>query len=73
MFSIKHEPKPGFHDDAMGKEAQMLSAKQGQRLGYREDAMEKSICLICGERPGEYEFRGKTVCPVCIESIRKNY
>ena len=40
---------------------------------YKEDAMTKPICLICGEHLGEYNYRGKSVCTACIELIRTNY
>ena len=50
-----------------------VNKKHIELSGYREDAMTKSVCLICGERLGEYVYRGKTVCPTCIEFIRKRY
>ena len=40
---------------------------------YKKDAMAKPICLICGENLGEYNYRGKAVCPACIEYIRTYY
>ena len=39
---------------------------------YQKNAMADSVCLICGEHPGEQTFRGKSVCPECLEFIRKN-
>ena len=51
-----------------------LTAKRHkQSVGYKEEAMTKSVCLICGERIGKYEYRGKPVCLVCIEYIRTNH
>ena len=40
---------------------------------YREEAMTKQFCLICGERIGDYSYLGKPVCPECLEYIRTNY
>jgi hypothetical protein len=40
---------------------------------YKEDAMTKSKCLICGEHVGEYVYRGKTICTECMKFIRSNY
>jgi hypothetical protein len=42
-------------------------------VGYKADAMTKSVCLICGEQLGDYEYRGKAVCKECIKLIRSNY
>jgi len=41
--------------------------------GYKEDAMTKADCLICGEHIGEYVYRGKSICIECMKHIRSNY
>jgi uncharacterized Zn finger protein (UPF0148 family) len=50
----------------------MRKLKKGT-LVYHKDAMTEPKCLICGEHLGEYNYRGKNVCPACIEYIRANY
>jgi len=39
---------------------------------YSDGEMTRSVCLICGERLGEYTYRGKNVCADCIKFIRAN-
>ena len=41
--------------------------------GYKEDAMETPICLICGEQVGKYVYCGKSICSECMEIIRSDY
>ena len=40
---------------------------------YKDDAMARHACLICGEHLGDYEYRGKAVCLDCIKYIRANF
>ena len=40
---------------------------------YKDDAMSRSVCLICGEHMGNYEYRGKAVCRECIKYMRANF
>ena len=47
--------------------------EQTPRLAYENDAMAKGVCLICGERVGQREYRGKAVCSECLKSIREKF
>lgn len=40
---------------------------------YGDEIITKEACSICGEHSGTYTYRGKIVCPECIEFIRKRY
>ena len=54
----------------------MKRAEKGYRRSvqvYREDAMTQTVCLICGERVGRCEYRGKPVCSECIRDIRTKF
>ena len=51
----------------------MTKLNYDRPFGYKEDAMTKSVCLICGEQIGEYVYRGKSICAECMAIIRSNY
>ena len=57
----------------MNKNAKTTTGRHKEPFAYREDAMTRSVCLICGEKFGTYEYRGKAVCSKCIEYIRANF
>ena len=57
----------------MNKNARTTTGCHKKPFAYREDAMTKSHCLICGEPFGMYEYRGKAVCSDCVEYIRANF
>ena len=44
-----------------------------KKAAYKEEMMTKSVCLICNEHYGKYEYRGKPVCINCLELIRANF
>ena len=50
--------------------AKLLNEKMS---GYKEDVMQRSVCLICGEQIGEYIYRGNSICTECVKFIRSNY
>ena len=51
----------------------MSKLNNAKPLGYKEDAMTKSVCLICGEHIGEFIYNGKSICSECMKLIRSNY
>ena len=51
----------------------MIKFNQNKPLSYKEDAMTKSVCLICGENVGEYTYRGQAICTECLEFIRTKF
>ena len=50
----------------------MFTQKEKVVISYREDAMTKPVCLICGEHIGDYVYRGKSVCSECLKYIKTN-
>jgi hypothetical protein len=51
----------------------MIELQLNEPFSYKDDAMTKSVCLICGENVGEYTYRGKAICTECLEFIRTKF
>ena len=53
-----------------------MKAIESKKNGsYQNEALKKSVCLICGETigVGDYVYRGKTLCTQCLSNIKNNY